>query len=114
MPIVSDPQPQPPTLLRPAPRVAAAVMLTTPSAALPQTQTQAGQWISLLLAIACTVVIVALFATPLWLPHWRRWHAVARSNRNDARLGSQRFAAAIARGDFDQAETEAKRLLDRG
>jgi NhaP-type Na+/H+ or K+/H+ antiporter len=90
-------------------------MLTASAAGPPPTQTQAGQWLSLLLAIACTLVVAALFAAPLWLPYWGRWRAVAGSHRSDARLGSQRFADAVARGDFDQqAETETAHLLDRG
>jgi hypothetical protein len=111
---MSHHQPEVPAPWRLAPRVAAAAMLTVPSARLPRTQTQAGQWGALLLAMACTLVIVALFLTPVWLPSWRRWQAGARTRRSDVRPGSQRFADAVARGDFEQAEAEAAHLLDGG
>jgi hypothetical protein len=67
----------------------------------------------LLLAAVCTLVVVALFLAPLWRPSWRRRRAPAWIRGSDIRLGVQRFADAVACGDFDQAETEAEHLLDR-
>jgi hypothetical protein len=76
----------------------------------------AGEWVALLLAVICTLVIVALFLTPTWLPGWRRWQAVHRRRRNarssTAIQAAQRFAEAVARGDFEVAETEAEHILN--
>jgi len=77
---------------------------------------EAGEWVSLLLAVACTLAIVALFLAPAWLPGWRRWHAMRRRRRrarsSTAEQAAQRFAEAVACGDFDRAETEAERFLN--
>jgi hypothetical protein len=74
-----------------------------------------GEWMALLLAVACTLVIVTLFLAPVWLPGWRRWRAVYRRRRrarsSTAVQAAQRFAEAVARGDFEVAETEADHLL---
>jgi hypothetical protein len=73
------------------------------------------EWVALLLAIVCTLVIVALFLAPAWLPDWRRWRAMCgrrrRARSSTAKEAAQRFAEAVSRGDFEVAETEAERLL---
>jgi hypothetical protein len=66
-----------------------------------------------LLAVASTLAIVALYLAPAWLPSWRRWRAARRLSSSPTRAATQRFAEAVAHGDFDMAETEAQRLLDR-
>ncbi len=75
-----------------------------------------GEWVALLPAVVCTLAIVALFLAPVWLPGWRRWRAVRRRRRwargSTAEQAAQRFAEAVARGDFQTAETEAERLLN--
>jgi hypothetical protein len=67
----------------------------------------------LLLAVASTLAIVALSLAPVWLPSWRRWRAARWRRSSPTRAATQRFAEAVAHGDFDIAETEAQRLLDR-
>ena len=107
---MSNYQPHAPALLHLIPHVEAAAVPTTPRASLPAAQALVDQpvpWVSLLLAAVCTLVVVGLFLAPLWRPSWKRRRARARMRRSDIHLGVQRFADAVACGDFDQAETEA-------
>ena len=97
-----------------APGIAALLALATPTGSVPRAHTSAaGEWVSLLLAVACTLAIVALFLASVWLPAWRRWRAARWHRSSPTRAATQRFAEAVAHGDFDMAETEAQRLLNR-
>lgn len=96
------------------PRIAALLALATPTGSVPRAHTSAaGGWVPLLLAVASTLAIVALSLAPAWLPAWRRWRAARWRQSSPTRAATQRFAEAVAHGDFDMAETEAQRLLDR-
>jgi hypothetical protein len=96
------------------PRIAALLAVATPTGSVPRAHTSAGGgWAPLLLAVASTLAIVALSLTPVWLPSWRRWRAARWRRSSPTRAATQRFAEAVAHGDFDIAETEAQRLLDR-
>ncbi len=95
-------------------RIAALLAVAPPAGSVPRAHTSAaGGWVPLLLAVASTLAIVALFLAPAWLPAWRRWRAARWRQSSPTRAATQRFAEAVAHGDFDMAETEAQRLLDR-
>jgi hypothetical protein len=95
-------------------RIAALLAVAPPAGSVPRAHTSAaGGWVPLLLAVASTLAIVALFLAPAWLPSWRRWRAARWRQSSPTRAATQRFAEAVAHGDFDMAETEAQRLLDR-
>jgi hypothetical protein len=97
------------------PRIAVVLPLATPTGSIPRVHTSAaGERVPLLLAAACTLGIVALFLAPAWLPSWRRWQADRWRRSSTTKAATQRFAEAVAHGDFNMAETEAQRLLDRG
>jgi hypothetical protein len=96
------------------PRIAALLAAAPPAGSVPRAHTSAaGGWVPVLLAVASTLAIVALYLAPAWLPSWRRWRAARRLSSSPTRAATQRFAEAVAHGDFDMAETEAQRLLDR-
>jgi hypothetical protein len=96
------------------PRIAALLAVAPPAGSVPRAHTSAaGGWVPVLLAVASTLAIVALSLAPAWLPAWRRWRAARRLSSSPTGAATQRFAEAVAHGDFDMAETEAQRLLDR-